>query len=62
MSKRQVALVPTERVFRFVTDLGAWKQWHGQGEAEKIAPGPVGVGTPAGLLTEPARRLGQAVS
>jgi uncharacterized protein YndB with AHSA1/START domain len=35
----------TERVFRFVTDLGAWNQWHGQGEVEKITPGPVGVGT-----------------
>jgi uncharacterized protein YndB with AHSA1/START domain len=36
---------PTERVFRFVTDLGGWNQWHGQGEVEKITPGPVGVGT-----------------
>jgi uncharacterized protein YndB with AHSA1/START domain len=36
---------PTERVFRFVTDLSAWNQWHGQGEVEKITPDPVGVGT-----------------
>jgi uncharacterized protein YndB with AHSA1/START domain len=38
---------PTERVFRFVTDLSTWTQWHGSGdvELEKTTPGPVGVGT-----------------
>lgn len=37
---------PTERVFRFVTDLGTWPQWHGSGqEVEKTTPGPVDVGT-----------------
>jgi uncharacterized protein YndB with AHSA1/START domain len=36
---------PPERVFRFVTDLGAWSQWHGSGEALRTTPDPVGVGT-----------------
>jgi uncharacterized protein YndB with AHSA1/START domain len=36
---------PTERVFRFVTDLGTWSQWHGSGQIEKTTPGPVDVGT-----------------
>jgi uncharacterized protein YndB with AHSA1/START domain len=36
---------PRERVFRSVTDLGTWNQWHGSSEVEKTTPGPVGVGT-----------------
>lgn len=36
---------PTERVFRSVTDLATWNQWHGSGEVEKTTPGPLGVGT-----------------
>jgi uncharacterized protein YndB with AHSA1/START domain len=34
-----------ERVFRFVSDLETWPQWHGSGQVEKTTPGPVGVGT-----------------
>jgi uncharacterized protein YndB with AHSA1/START domain len=37
---------PTEQVFRFVTELGTWQQWHPSAQkAEKTTPGPVDVGT-----------------
>jgi uncharacterized protein YndB with AHSA1/START domain len=37
---------PTEQVFRFVTDLDTWRQWHPSAqEVEKTTPGPVDVGT-----------------
>jgi uncharacterized protein YndB with AHSA1/START domain len=50
MAKNEHTIVigcPPEQAFRFVTDFDTWQQWHGsdQNEAEKITPGPVGVGT-----------------
>jgi uncharacterized protein YndB with AHSA1/START domain len=38
-------LCPPARVFRRVTDLSTWPQWHGSGTIEQTTPGAIGVGT-----------------
>ncbi len=37
---------PAEQVFRFVTNLDTWRQWHPSAqEVEQTTPGPIDVGT-----------------